>query len=107
MGVRRPYLGLGGTWRFVTADGYWGLEPASPFAAQPLLGFEYAQNQKFKIYAEYAPYFYWAPKRNLFLLSLPLDRDVSFIPFPIRDDLVDWAWVWEIFVFNVGMRIRL
>jgi hypothetical protein len=103
----RPYFALGATWRFITADGYWGLEPIAPFAAQPILGWEYARNQKIKIFAEYAPYFYWAPDRGLFYLTLPLDRDVRFLPIPKTDDRVEWAWVWEIFVFNVGVRIRL
>ncbi|UCF98878.1 MAG: hypothetical protein JSV89_04895 [Spirochaetaceae bacterium] len=103
----RPYFALGATWRFVTAEGYWGLEPIAPFAARPILGFEYARNQKIKLFAEYAPYFYWAPKRNLFELTLPLDRDLAFLFIPKQDDLVEWAWVWEIVVFNVGVRIRI
>jgi len=103
----RPYFALGAAWRLVTANGYWGLEPVAPFAAQPVLGWEYARSQKIKIFAEYAPYFYWVPERYLFDLSLPPDRDLAFLFIPRRDDLVDWAWVWEILVFNVGVRIRL
>jgi hypothetical protein len=103
----RPYLALGATWRLITAQGYWGLEPVAPFATQPILGIEYARNQKVKIFAEYGPYFYWAPERFLFALSFPLDRDLAFLFLPMRDDLVEWAWVWEIFVFNLGVRIRL
>jgi len=103
----RPYFALGAAWRFVTARGYWGLEPVSPFAVQPLLGCEYARNQKVKVFAEYAPYFYWAHDKDLFALSLPLDTNPRFLFFPPRKDPVDWAWVWEIFVFNVGVRFRL
>jgi hypothetical protein len=103
----RPYFALGAVWRFITAEGYWGLEPVAPFAAQPILGCEYSQGQKVKLYAEYAPYFYFAPDRGLFSLSVPLDHDIAFIYLPILDNQVDWAWIWEIFVFNVGVRIRL
>ena len=103
----RPYLALGAAWRFVTARGYWGLEPVSPFALQPLLGCEYARSQKIKVFAEYAPYFYWAPDKDLFALSLPLDHNPRFLFIPPRKDPVDWAVVWEIFLFNVGVRFRL
>lgn len=103
----RPYFALGAAWRFVTARGYWGLEPVSPFALQPLLGCEYARSRKVKVFAEYAPYFYWAPDKDLFALSLPLDRNPRFLFFPPRKDPVDWAVVWEIFLFNVGVRFRL
>jgi hypothetical protein len=106
----RPYFSLGGAWRLITAKGYWGLEPAAPFAAQPILGFEYARNQKIKMYAEYAPYFYVAPERYLFALSLPSDHgggSLPFLFFPKNGNPEDWAVIWEIFVFNIGMRIRI
>jgi hypothetical protein len=106
----RLYTGLGGAWRLITAKGYWGLEPAAPFAAQPFLGLEYSRNQKYKMYAEYAPYFYFAPERYLFTLSLPSAHgggNVRFRFYPKSGDRVDWAVIWEIFVFNVGLRIRI
>jgi hypothetical protein len=103
----RSYFALGATWRFITAQGYWGIEPIAPFAAQPILGIEYARGRKLKVFAEYAPYFYWAPERYLFALSLPLDHDPKFLFIPTAKDAADWAVVWEIFVFNVGVRIRL
>jgi hypothetical protein len=103
----RPYFAFGVAWRFVTAKGYWGLEPVAPFAAQPVLGCEYSRNPKFKVFAEYAPYFYWAPDRLLFALSLPEDRKSRVLYLPVKDDLVGWAWVWEMVVFNVGVRFRL
>jgi len=103
----RPYSALGAVWRFVTASGYWGLEPIAPFALQPLMGCEYGRGGKLKVFAEYSPYFYWAPERYLFALSLPEDRKPSFLFFPFQKDLVDWAVVWEIFVFQVGVRWRL
>jgi hypothetical protein len=103
----RSYCALQATWRFITAKGYWGLEPIAPFAAQPILGIEYARSQKIKVFAEYAPYFYWAPERFLFRLSLPLDHNLAFLFFPASDDAADWAVVWEMIVFNVGVRIRL
>ena len=106
----RPYFALGGAWRIITAKGYWGLEPAAPFAAQPILGFEYSRSQKVKMYAEYAPNFYLAPERYLFALSLPSGDGGGNLPFrffPKSGDPVDWAVIWEIFVFNVGMRIRI
>jgi hypothetical protein len=103
----RPYFALGAAWRFITAQGYWGLDPVSPIAAQPILGIEYARSQKIKMFAEYAPYFHWAPERDPFEKSLPLDRNLAFRFFPEEGDVMDWAVVWEIFVFNVGVRIRL
>jgi hypothetical protein len=103
----RFYFALAAVWRFVTTTGYWGLEPIAPFAAQPTLGWEYARNQKFKLYAEYAPYFYVAPERGLFALSLPDSDRVPFIFFPLRENIVDWAVIWELAVFNVGIRWRL
>ena len=103
----RPYFALGAVWRFITASGYWGLEPIAPFALQPVMGCEYGRGRKLKVFAEYSPYFYWAPERYLFELSLPEDRNPSFLYFPFRDDLVDWAVAWEIFVFQVGVRWRL
>jgi TolB-like protein len=103
----RPYFAIGAVWRIMTANGYWGLEPTAPFAVQPVLGCEYGRRQKIKVFAEYAPHFYWAPDRILFALTLPLDRDLAYLFFPPRDDVVDWAFAWEIFVFNVGVRVRL
>jgi hypothetical protein len=103
----RPYFALGAAWRFITAQGYWGLDPVSPAAAQPILGIEYARSQKIKMFAEYAPYFHWAPERDPFEKSLPLDRELAFRFFPDKGEATDWAIVWEILVFNVGVRIRL
>jgi hypothetical protein len=106
----RPYFSLGGAWRIITAKGYWGLEPAAPFATQPVLGFEYSRNRKYKVYAEYAPNFYFAPERYLFALSLPSEHGGGKLPFrffPKSGDPGDWAVIWEIFVFNVGIRIRI
>lgn len=106
----RPYFSLGGAWRIITAEGYWGLEPAAPVAAQPILGFEYSRSQKYKVYAEYAPYFYFAPERYLFTLSLPSNHGGDNLPFrflPKNGDPEDWAVIWEIFVFNIGVRIRI
>jgi hypothetical protein len=106
----RTYFALGGAWRIITAKGYWGLEPAAPFAAQPILGFEYSRNRKYKVYAEYAPNFYFAPERYLFALSLPSEHGGGKLPFrffPKSGDPGDWAVIWEIFVFNVGIRIRI
>ncbi len=105
----RSYFVATAVWRIITAEGFWGQEPIAPFALQPVLGVEYGRSPKFKAYVEYAPYFYWAPDRFFFALSLPLDRDVRFLFLP-REEWArppEWAWVWEIFVFQVGMRVQL
>jgi hypothetical protein len=99
----RPYLSAGAFWRIITARGYWGLEPISPFGMQPIFGCEYSRQSRYKLFLEYAPMVYWTGDRDstlLFLLSIPANNDFSgYLPFK-------WCVI-DLVNFKLGLRIRL
>jgi hypothetical protein len=99
----RPYWSAGAFWRLITARGYWGLEPIAPFGLQPILGFEYARQPRYKLFFEYAPLLYWTGSRDdtfLFMLSVPGDDDFSGY---LR---AGWC-VLNLVNFKLGVRLRL
>ena len=99
----RPYFAAGAFLRIITARGYWGLEPISPFGIQPIFGFEYSRQSRYKLFVEYAPMAYWTGDLDstlLFLLSLPAKNDFSgYLP-------LHWC-VFDLVNFKLGLRIRL
>jgi hypothetical protein len=99
----RPYFSAGAFWRIITARGYWGLEPIAPFGLQPILGFEYSRQPRYKFYFEYAPMVHWTGNIDdtfLFILSIPSRDEFSgYLPLP-------WSVI-NILNFKLGMRMRL
>ncbi len=99
----RPYFAAGAFLRIITARGYWGLEPISPFGIQPIIGFEYSRQPRYKLFFEYAPVAYWTGDLDstlLFLLSLPANNDFSgYLP-------LNWCVI-NLANFKLGLRIRL
>jgi hypothetical protein len=100
----RPYFSTGAFWRIITARGYWGFEPIAPFGLQPILGFEYSRQPRYKLFFEYAPMVHWTGNIDdtfLFLLSIPSDGDFSgYLPVPP-------VCVINVLNFKLGMRMRL
>jgi hypothetical protein len=99
----RPYFSAGAFWRIITARGYWGFEPIAPFGLQPVLGFEYARQRRYKVFFEYAPMIHWTGNSDdtlLFLLSIPADDEFSgYWPLP-------WSVI-NLVNFKLGLRVRL
>ena len=100
----RPYFSAGAFWRFITARGYWGFEPIAPFGMQPILGFEYSRQPRYKFFFEYAPMVHWTGDIDdtfLFLLSIPADDEFSgYLPVP------PWCVI-NLVNFKLGLRMRL
>ena len=99
----RPYFSAGAFWRFVTAQGYWGFEPIAPFGLQPILGFEYSRQPRYKMFFEIAPMLYWTGNIDntfLFMLSIPPDDEFSgYLP-------LKWCVI-NLANFKLGLRVRL
>jgi len=99
----RPYFSAGAFWRIIATRGFWGLEPIAPFGMQPVLGFEYSRQPRYKLYFEFAPMVHWTGGQDntfLFLLSLPRgDRSSGYLP-------LDWCVV-NLLNFKTGVRVRL
>jgi hypothetical protein len=100
----RPYFSAGVFWRIITARGYWGFEPIAPFGLQPILGFEYARQTRYKLFFEYAPIVHWignSVDTFLFLASIPRDDEFSaYLAVP------PWCVI-NIVNFKLGLRMRL
>ncbi len=99
----RPYISAGAFWRIITARGYWGFEPIAPFGLQPILGFEYSRQPRYKMFFEIAPMLYWTGNIDntfRFLLSIPSDDEFSgYLP-------LKWCVI-NIPNFKLGLRVRL
>lgn len=99
----RPYFSAGVFWRLITARGYWGFEPIAPFGLQPILGFEYSRQPRYKMFFEYAPMVYWTGNSNdtfLFLSSITSDNEFT--------GYESYRWCVVNFVnFKLGLRVRL
>ena len=99
----RPYFSAGAFWRIVTARGYWGFEPIAPFGLQPVFGFEYARQQRYKLFFEYAPMVYWTgSSEDTFLFESSISSDSDFTAYG------SYRWCVISFMnFKLGMRVRL
>jgi hypothetical protein len=99
----RPYFSAGAFWRIITARGYWGFEPIAPFGLQPILGFEYSRQHRYKLFFEYAPMVHWTGNSDdsfLFLSSISSDNEFT--------SYRSYRWCVINFVnFKLGMRVRL
>ena len=100
----RPYFAAGVFWRIITARGYWGFEPIAPFGFQPILGFEYSRQPRYKLFFEYAPMVHWTGSdldTDHFRESIPPDDEFSgYLPVP------PW-YVINLVNFKFGLRMRL
>lgn len=99
----RPYFSAGAFWRIVTARGYWGFEPIAPFGLQPVFGFEYARQKRYKLFFEYAPMVYWTgSSEDTFLFESSISSDNDFTAYG------SYRWCVVSFMnFKLGMRVRL
>jgi hypothetical protein len=114
----RFYLATGLFARIITAaDLIVTIDPIAPFGIQPVLGVEFGRQPKRRFYLEYAPPFYYAPDARLLWLSISPDNPASLLPIPFErvlkdgklqpEPLYDWAFMWELFVFRLGVRVVL
>jgi hypothetical protein len=99
----RPYFAAGAFWRIITARGYWGFEPIAPFGLQPILGFEYSRQHRYKLFFEYAPMVHWTGNSDdtfLFLSSVSSDNEFT--------GYESYRWCVINFVnFKLGLRVIL